>query len=291
MRKVMIGFLLVLIVPVLAGADLTIKEKTAVRAIMGVWTSEGTEVTYVKGDMCRNESEVERSGMVSPVPIKDPPPRVTIVRGDKGVMWRVNLKDRTYQEMDLKAIKEDEADIHRFKITDVKVEPTGETRQIAGHECKGVRTEITFEVDEGDEIISQGLYMVFWMAEDIEGMEEMKAFWDYSLELAQGQDQIMPVAEAFEKIWEESEELTGVPLGVDMEIEPLFDAERKAEIEKAMKEMAAAQAGGGEGEPTEEASPNMRISREVVSISTDKIDDSVFEIPDGFQKAGRIRIW
>lgn len=291
MRKILIGFLLVLIVPVLAGADLTIKEKTSVRAVMGVWTSEGTEITYVKGDKYRNESDVERSGMVNPVPIKDPPPRVTIVRGDKDLMWRVNLKDRTYQETDLETMKEEELGTGRFNVKDVKIEPMAETRKIAGYECKGVRTEITFDVDEGDEIISQKLDMVFWMAEEVEGMEEMKAFWEYSLELAQGQDQMMPIAEVFQKMLDESEEFTGVPLGVDMVIEPLFDAEQKAEIQKAMKEMAAARAAEGEGESAEEPDPSMKMSREVISISTEKIDDSVFEIPEGFRKAGRIRIW
>jgi hypothetical protein len=35
----------------------------------------------------------------------------------------------------------------------------------------------------------------------------------------------------------------------------------------------------------------VKITREVVSISTGKIDDSLFEVPEGFRQAARIRIW
>jgi hypothetical protein len=256
-----------------------------------MWASEGDEITYLKGDKYRNESKVERSGMVAPIPLKDPPPRVTIIRLDEEIMWRVNLKDRTYQEIPLATLQERAEGKAHFKIKAADVEATGETREIVGRTCKGVKAVVTSEVDMGDEVVDQTLDMVFWMTEETEGLEEMKTFWERSLSLAQGQDQEIPLWDALEKMWKESEEFKGIPLGFRVTIEALLDDDKKAEIREAVQAMLKAEAGEGATGEIEVPDEGMKIIREVESISTDKIDDSVFEIPEGFKQASRIRIW
>lgn len=288
MRKALILLVCALIVPVVAGADLTIREETVVQGFLGMWTSKGSEITYVKGDKVRSETEVERSGVVSPTPIKDPPPRIVIFRGDKDIMWRVNLKDKTYAEASISAMEEAEREKAHFKIADLVLEPTADVKEIAGRQCKGVRGSITFEVDTGDEVLEQSVDLFFWMAEDTKGLEEIRTFWQYSMKLAQGMNQDVPVGDAFDEIWDEMEEFKGVPLAMEMTMEAVIDAEEKAEMQQAVKELLEAKA----GEKGVEATGNeIKMSRMVVSISGDKLDDSIFEIPEGFKQASRVRLW
>ncbi len=288
MRKALILLVCALIVPVVAGADLTIKEETIVHGFMGIWTSKGSEITYIKGDKVRNETDVERSGVVSPSPIKDPPPRIVIFRGDKDVMWRVNLKDKTYAENSITAMEEAEKEKAHFKIADLTLKPTTDVKEIAGRECKGLKGSITFEVDKGDEILVQPVDLFFWMAEDTKGLDEIRTFWQYSAKLAQGMDQEVPLGDVFDKLWDEMEEFKGVPLGMEMTMEAIIDAEEKAEMQQAVKELLEVKT----GEEGAEATGNeIKMSRMVISISGDKLDDSIFEIPKGFKKASRIRVW
>jgi hypothetical protein len=288
MRKALILLVCALVVPVVACADLTIKEETTVQGFMGIWTSKGSEITYIKGDKVRNETEVERSGAINPSPIKDPPPRIVIFRGDKDVMWRVNLKDKTYAENSLAAMEETQTEDVRFKIADLTLEPTTDVKELAGRECKGVKGSIIFEMNTGDEVLVQPVDLFFWMAEDTKGLDEMRAFWQYSVKLAQGIDQEVPLGDVFDKMWDEMEEFKGVPLGMEMTMEAVLEAEEKAQMQQAVKEMLEAKTGKKDAAAT---GNEIKMSRMVISISSDKLDDSIFEIPEGFKQASRVRLW
>jgi hypothetical protein len=283
--------LCVLVLPALAGADLTVKEATTVKGFMGIWTSKGEETSYIKGDKFRSESDVERSGFVNPSPIKDPPPRIVIYRLDKDLLWRVNLKDKTYAEESLTEKTEAKRERIRYEIADIKVESTGETKEIIGRVCKGVSAEVTFEVDEGEGAVPQTVELLFWMTEDAEGLEGMRAFWDQSVRLSQGRDQDVPLAGVLAKLWEDIEEFKGVPLGMEMVMESPLDEEEKARLKENVAEMLKSRPDKEVNVGSEASEEHMRIIREVVSISDEKLDDSLFEIPEGFKKASRIRIW
>jgi len=288
MRKALILLACALIVPVVACADLTIKEETTVQGFMGIWTSKGTEITYIKGDKLRNESEVERSGFVNPSPIKDPPPRIVIFRGDKDVMWRVNLKDKTYAEYSIAEMEEADREEAHFRISEIKLEPTDKVKEIAGYECKGLEGSVTFQVDKGEETLVQPVDLFFWMAEEAKGLEEMRTFWRYSVKLAQGMDQDIPIGDAFEKMWDEMEEFKGVPLGMEMTMEAVLDEEKKTEMKQAVQEMLETK---GTDKDAEATGNEIKVTRMAVSISDEKLDPSLFEIPEGFKKAARVRVW
>jgi hypothetical protein len=255
---------------------------------MGIWTSRGTEITYIKGDKVRNESDVERSGFVNPSPIKDPPPRIVIFRGEKDIMWRVNLKDKTYAEYALSSMEQADVEKAHFKVAEVSLEPTKDVMEIAGYECKGLKGSIIFEVDTGDEILVQPVDLFFWMAEESEDLEEMRTFWKYSVRLAQGMDQDVPLEGVFETMWDEMEEFKGVPLGMEMSMEALLDAEEKAEMQNAVQEMLDTK---GTEKGADATGNEIKVTRTAVSISNEKLDDSLFEVPEGFKKAARVRIW
>ena len=288
MRKMLIALICALIVPVVAGADLTIKEESTVQGFMGMWTSKGTEITYVKGDKVRTETDVERSGIVNPSPIKNPPPRIVIFRGDKDTLLRLNLKDKTYAEYSLTAMEQADKEKTHFEITDIVLEPTDEVKEIAGYECKGVKGTVTFAVDTGDEVLVQPVELFFWMSEDVKDQEDLRTFWEYSVRMAQGMDQDVPLEGAFDQMWSEMEEFKGVPLGMEMSMEAELDSEQKAEMQKSVQELLDFK---GTDEGAEATGNEINMIRTVTSISYDKLDDSLFEVPDGFKKASRVRIW
>jgi hypothetical protein len=288
MRNALILLACALIVPVVACADLTIKEETMVQGFLGMWTGKATEITYIKGDKVRNEADVERSGVVNPSPVKDPPPRIVIFRGDKDLMWRVNLKDKTYAENSFEALEEAGKAKAHVKVADLTLEPTTQTMEIAGRKCRGVKGSIKFEVDKGDEVLVQPVSLFFWVTEDTKGLDEMHAFWQYTVKLAQGMEQDVPLAKAFDDLWEKMEELKGVPLGMEMTMEAIMDPEQKAEMQKTVTKLLETDG----GEKGAEATGNeIKVTRMVVSISNDKLDDSLFEIPEGFKQAARVRLW
>jgi hypothetical protein len=148
---------------------------------------------------------------------------------------------------------------------------------------------LTFEVDTGDEVMVQPVDLFFWMAEESEGLEEMRTFWEYSVRLAQGMDQDIPLGDAFGKMWDEIEEFKGVPLGMEMTMEAVLeDEEQKAEMQQAVQEMLKTQ---GTDKDAEATGNEIKVTRIAVSISNEKLDDSLFEVPEGFKKASRVRVW
>jgi hypothetical protein len=291
-----IGILLVcmMLVPMVVGADLTIEEKTYFRAPMGMWTTRGTEVTYIKGDKMRTESKEERTGMMATMPKEEALPAVAIIiRLDKKVMWHLNLADRTYMEMPLDGgKKEDMGEEFDFGLKDLKVKKTGETKEIMGQKCQEVKAEVTFESKFGEEgeTISQKVDLLFWMSPKGKALKEMRRFWENMIEMGQGGAQGYPLGDAMKELWEELGKEGEVPLAMEMSMGGVgMDPEEEAEMKEAMQMMKQYMK-GGEGEEAEEGEREaedggMKITREITSISEDKLDESLFEIPEGFKQS------
>ena len=298
MKRVGILLVCMMIVPVVVGADLTIEEKTYSRAPMGMWTAEGREVTYIKGDKMRSESEVESSGMMSTMSKQEAAPAVTIIRLDKKVMWHLNLAQETYMEMPLEGEKtEGMGEQFDFEVKDLKVKKSGRTKEIIGHKCDGVEAEVTFETKLGKEgeIMSQKVDLVFWMTPKVKALKEMRSFWENMIEMAQGKTQGYPLADAMKELWEELGEEGEVPLGMEMAMDragmdPEEEAEMKAAMEMMKQYMRGGKEGKAEGQEGEADDSGMKMTREITSISEKKLDDSLFEIPKGFKKAQPIQI-
>jgi len=291
MKKIAVMMICLLVVPVLASADLTITEKTHMRAFMGVWASEGSEVTYIKGDMMRSESETERTGMGSHRGMTNPPAAVTIVRLDKGLIWHVNTLDRTYMENPFERLPEPEdGDQSGLGITGMTVEKTGETREVMGKKCDGVKAVITFETEGAEGPVTQTADVMFWMTSEVKALEEMRDFWENMLELGQEQKEKVPLGDLMEQLWEEIGEDGRVPLAMDMSVAASsLDPEQEAEMKASLEAMGQIM-GGDEGEDGEDGMA-MRMTREIISISDEKLPDSLFEVPKDYRKAKAIRMW
>jgi hypothetical protein len=296
MKRTTLILICLLVIPVLASADLMIKEETYVRAFMGVFASEGTEITYIKGDKMRSESETEKSGIGARRAIKNPPPAVTIVRLDKGLTWHVNTLDRTYMEAPFEPVPEaGEGELHAYTLKDVTVEDTGETREVMGKECDGIKAVITFETEGDEGPVAQTVDAMFWMTSEVKALQQLRIFWENMIELTQGQREKIPLGEAMTELWDELGEDGQVPLAMELSIEastlgPEEEAKMKASV-KAMSEMMAEREGEESGLIGDPDDMSMRMTREIISISEEDLDDSLFEIPEGYRKAKRIRSW
>ncbi|MFC1800247.1 hypothetical protein ACFL2Z_05005 [Candidatus Eisenbacteria bacterium] len=288
MKKIAVIMICMLVVPILATADLTIREKTHVRAFMGAWASEGSELTYIKGDMMRSESETEKTGMGSARGMKNPPAAVTIIRLDKGLVWHVNTLDKTYMESPFELLPEsDDVDLSGLGLKDLTVEKTDETREVMGKKCDGVRASITFETEGSDGPVEQTFDVMFWMTSEVKALAEMRGFWETMIEVSQGQKEKVPMGDVMEQLWEEVGEEGKVPLAMDMSVtssslNPEDEAKMRASLE-AMGQMM--------GESGGEDDMAMRMSREIISISDENLNDALFEVPKDYRKAKGIRMW
>lgn len=291
--------IVVLLLPVVAQADLTVKEDTRMNGMMGMLSSKGTETTYIKGEKMRSETKTEMGGMMggmmqggSEGTISD---AVTITRLDKGVLWFVNAEDSTYTEILLSGTKVDSLGQADMKIKDISVRKTGQTKTIISHKCEGTEVDITFEMAMGEgkerQVQTHNVKTLFWMRPEVKELEELRRFWDQMVDVARVSQEGNPMAEAMSPVFSKLKEIQGVPLGMEMTMaNPMgggaMGEDEKAEMRKAMEMMR--QMTKGKGEPTggeaDAESSDIRMTRYVTSISKGSLTDSLFEVPRGYTK-------
>lgn len=296
MKTVAYMVLFIAVVPALASADLVIKEKTSTSGLMGMGASEAAEVTYIKGDRLRTETESAYLGMAPGMVPEKASKMVTIMRLDKGVVWHLDEKRGTYTEISLKAEGAGGTveDMH-FKVKDVKVTKSGEKKEIAGYKCAGIDVVMAFEVTSEEGMVLEPAQIRFWMAPKTKELEEMRNLWEGMVESVRGGRGGLPMRSAMEELAKTLEDLEGVPLGMDMVLTIGMGGPpgEEEEMQEAMKMMRQFMKGGEAEEEDEEGEgppPNqIRIMREAVSISEEEVDGSLFEIPEGYKKATQPR--
>jgi hypothetical protein len=291
MRAKLIVLVFLVIAPVIAQADLVIEEKIETSGFMDMWSSHGTETTYIKGQRIRNESEIETTGMMQGMMGEQAAPTVSIMRLDEGLLWFIDDAGSTYMEMSLKG-EEVGGEVGELplRVKDVKIKKTGETKTIAGYECAGIKAEMTFESGSEDETVSHSAETLLWMTSRTERLGEMQKMWEGMVELAGNAEGVFPMGDAMKELWDRVRELDGIPLGMEITMAiPVGEAEEDEEMKEALK--AAQQylkglAGGEEDSEEVEAAGDqqMKIVREVTSIAEKTLDDTLFEIPKGYTR-------
>jgi hypothetical protein len=298
MKRMALILLCVLVIPVVATADLTITEKVSAGGFMGMGGSEGVETTYIKGNMIRNESEMTYKGMMAGMAPgmkgKGPERTVTIMDLDKGVVWNLDEEAKTYTEI---ALKSDSipggADMEsQFDIKSTKLTKTGKKRDIAGYKCDGVNVEIVAEVGPKDQKMTTTTDILFWLAPDKKELHEMRDVWKRMAESMGSGEQSFGMKEAMDELAGVMDELNGVPLGMDISMDmPMGEGGgQQAEMQEAMKQMREMMKGQGEekseeageaeeaGQAEEAPSNKMTVRREAISISDEDLDNSLFSL-------------
>ncbi len=279
--SLLIGLLVIL--PLAAGADVTITEKVSTSGMMGMANTAGTEVTYIKGDRIRSETSISSAMMPGTDPEKL---RTVIIRTDKGVMWFLSDEDSTYLETPIgKGFVPGESTEVSMKLKDIKINETDEERIIAGYKCKAVEVSMSLETGVGERAVGSEASAVLWLAKEDEVTRQLKDAWNESLEASVGKSQ-GDMKAFLQEMTSLLDRLDGVPLAMEMEMDMMpQQAMGKGEMEEAMKQMREfAKKRGVKMEGEEQTFGKIIIKREVVSISTEELDNNLFEIPRGYKK-------
>lgn len=184
-----------------AQADVTIKQKTTSAGLGGFLNSEMTIETMISGEKeCENAEVKMDNKLMAMFGATEPIQTSTITRLDKDLVWELMHAQEQYTEENLSDKK---ARMERFKEAfgdedtengDVSggsgdgdvdwgppkfsVDNTGKSETIAGHKCD--QSIVTMEMEgkhkETGETVTLHLTMDLFLAKDVTGLDEMKAF-------------------------------------------------------------------------------------------------------------------
>ncbi len=232
---------------------------------------------------------------------------MNITRLDKGVMWNVNEDAKIYSEYELSELgaEMDQADLtgeedasDKYEWT-VEVEPQ-ELTDINGFPCTGIIATATgVHKENADETV----VLVFeqWVSDEVPGQETLDAydakFSDVTGMERQAREKMVKklaakFGTAFDKLAERTADLEGYPIKITltgkttvevpsatgMTEEDLkdMDPEAKAMMERFMPKKDEA---SGDG-----MNILFSVATEVMDIKTEDVDDSAYEIPEGYTK-------
>lgn len=241
---------LVLLFGIFLYGDVMYEMLTTTEGMLGMG-GETVMRVYVKGDYSRTDimSESQPAGE---------PTDITIIRLDKGLLWKLNPAKKEYTETTFDEISasvegiegEEETEI---ELPEIKVEKTGMKKKILGIECEQivVSMDATSEED-GTATFTQTM----WVTKDIPGYREIVNF-----------NKKMPVmgitssakmmggnTKSYAEFQEKLKGIEGFPLELDMDMTM-----------------------GAEG-----MSFSIKMHSAVTNFDTKPIDKKVFEIPAGY---------
>jgi hypothetical protein len=285
-KRLLVTIVLILLVPAIAVAGLVIEEKISTRGMMGAVAADGRETTYIKGDKIRTESQIKHGGMMAGMGNQSVVPQVTIIRLDRDLVWHLDDDDSTFMEVSLKGPESaEEPEKASLAFKDVKITETDDEKTIAGHTCQGLIMEVTFETTVGGETLEQSAEILFWMAPKTKQFKDLEKVWRRIMETAdQGNDMLRG---ALEGVGDQLKERGGVPLGMEMTMEIAMpgevDDEEMKQAMQMMRQFMKAKRPGEEPAAEEQIAPNqIKVSRQVVTISERQLDAALFEIPKGY---------
>jgi len=243
------AFLLAAALATPAAADVTLRQKTSAKMAMGGGSGEG--VVQIKGTRMRTDDGATGS--------------TTIVDLGSQQMIVLNTKRRQAEVYDMTKLG---ADLAKLPISDVqtKVTPTAETRQIAGASCTVHTMDVMVPAEMGGEKIQFLISGPVCLSKNAPGQAEFAAFYKAASEKGMifgdpraARAQPGP-GRGMSALYREFAGL-GVPLAQEMNIK--FSG--TGPMAGMMSKMGSS-----------------TVTTEVLSISTDPIPDSAFEIPAGF---------
>jgi hypothetical protein len=285
-------------------ADVTIKRQITFE-VMGMSPNEITSTEQIQGEKSRNTTEFTSGGMMAMMG-DERSAEVNITRLDKGVLWNINDKAKTYHEISLETFSgmakkpggtESPGELpDKYEwIYDVKNE---NKKTENGFDCKIVIVTAT-GVGKEDPTDQVALHYEFWASEEFTGRDELHAYNDRYSEATGidqfSQDQMIEKmagehGPVFEKMAENFKDMEGYPLKVIIISRKSGDAgipgmpegtEGDPEAAAMMKKMM----GGGESQPSEDGMQTVfSIITEVVEIQTGAVEGSMFDIPEGYTK-------
>jgi hypothetical protein len=181
-----------------ARADLTIQSTVSSQGLVGLTNMEGTQTQAIAGDAAKTQSNMRMTNkLMKMLGGGKPQDTAEIIRLDMELFWDVNNKDKEYKERTFAEVRQEmekglkDAEKERAKYekdhpgeadklqTEVKVEATGKTQQIAGYEtAETVVSMLVYGKNaETGEKGAMKLTMDLWLARDVPGAEDVQRFY------------------------------------------------------------------------------------------------------------------
>jgi len=306
----------------LSTADVVYKSKTVTSGMMGMGEMETETVTKIKGDKKREESITKFAGGMMKMMMKGKEEKeISITRLDKGVVWDIDLKEKSYTELSFEQMKkmmkmakpqllEKEKKEVEAKTT-FKVNNTGKKGKISGYICEEVLVKMITE-GKDPKTGEEGKLTVdvqMWVTQEVKEFGQIEAFnkkmaqklgmGEYGEKMFGGMGQFGVDTELLSK---KAEEVKGFPLKTVVTMKPEMDMETEDEL----KEEDEGDEEDEEDEENEEedysemqkemmkkmgVSPEgakggmlFKITTIIEDIRKEKVADSEFDLPEGLTK-------
>jgi len=251
-RRILPLLLLTLFMVVPVSADLTVRQNVAVSGTGPDYSGES--VVYIKGLEMRNE-EVRKGKKI-----------VTILDVENREMVTLKPEKKRAEVTDLSQVAEMQREIPETDVQ-VKLEPTGETREIAGETCNGYQMEVKVNAVAGAGMnIGVVISGPVWLAPGAPGKEEYAKFYRAMVEagLFLGDPEAAKAQPGQQKGMSELYRAMAEK-GVGYASELKVGFEGGGMMAKLMKKMSST------------------VSSEVQSVSTEPLSDDLFTIPSDFK--------
>ncbi len=287
-------------------ADVII-ETTTDMDMIGAGKIGMTQVQYVKGDRSYDESTTKLSEKMAAMTGGKEMKNIQIVRLDKGIGWALNPDAKSYTEFSFEQLK---ANMEMAQKQQKSAAPMGEyewtnkiskdigTEKIMSYDCKGIRA-ISVGVNKNDAKDSIFITNEQWFAKDLPGGSEFTNFSDKMSEVIGGKKGLLnqmsmnpmlaKFGDQFGEIAKEFEALECIPLKtvlvVEGTINPMGEAMEGKEIDEEARAMMEKM-----GIAMPDAAPEgghhnlISLTSIVTKIEENSIDDSKYEIPEGYKK-------
>ena len=290
-------------------ADVVIKQKTSVN-VMGFMNMDMDGTQYVKGDKsCSSGDTKIKGGMAAMMGDAASSKFAEITRLDKGVMWNLEPKEKTYTETKLASFQQDMAKGQEGVADNAgnpedydwttNVTSSDETENINGFKCKKITGEANgVKKDNPDE--KMHLKYEYWYAKDVPGYDELQSHYKKFGEVT-GVDmmQAQPGAEQLlgrysSQLGEMAEQIkkaNGVPIKMAIMVEGTQAAqgsqgempENTEGMPPGMKDMLSGMMNRGQAKGEGGMTQVFSMTSEVTSIKKEAVDDSRFEIPADYK--------
>jgi hypothetical protein len=301
-----------LIIAVGAQADVIVKTKSSGK-MMGMMEMEMTGTEYVRGDRSASEDITRMTGGMVAMFGGDEATEVRdlqIYRLDLGLSWDIDLDNKSYKETPLEVYREimegqaeqgdddmlGEAEKYEWTV-DIKTED--KPVNINGFSCKGIIASAKGVSKENPEEKTD-LHFEYWYAEDVKGYDELneyrKSFAEATgVDVVASQEGVGSMFakfdEQFEQMFAKMHETEGYPIKTIINIKGSGGqmpgmGETQMDEESMPPEMMEMMKGLMGGEESEDGMTTVfSLTTIVESIEENPVEDSKFEIPEGFTKS------
>jgi hypothetical protein len=248
MKRVLLVLVAAILCAPAAFADITVT--TSVSILAAAMTADGTMTTYVKGTKFRADTTLAGQNMSL---LSDAATRQ---------QWNINHVTKTIEPFNpAQAVA---ALPITFGDAKVSVSPNGETKEILGRKCLGYMVDITIPLTIGGEAVTMRMAGPAWVSKDGVGVVEYKAAQKAFAEVGMSTS-VLAQGPQGKGMLEASKALADV--GMVLEQEMKMTMEGTGPMAQAIGQAAGA-----------------TITMKVTAVSTDRVADEKFTLPEGYAK-------